>query len=320
MQSALYFDWNEDMISVIIATHNRSDKLPALLKSIQQLESDRDLAYEIIIVDNNSSDDTHQVVRTYSNNSSFHIKYIFERLQGNNYARNRALAEAKGGILAFTDDDCIVDPKWLRQIARKFALEPHLACLGGRVELYDKNDRAITIRTWDDEIEVKSAEQLYRLIIGCNMAIRRNVFDEIGSFDPAFGPGSKIGSGGDSEFLYRAYKKGLIIKYYPDIIVYHNHGRKTEADVKALGKRYVRGRGGFYCKYMLQGDRAIMKMALHELTLPAKNLIKNVFLTQSRKLQWRVTWGLILGVMRALPIFLRRAVVSRLRPTFGDPW
>jgi glycosyltransferase involved in cell wall biosynthesis len=308
------------MISVIIGTHNRRDKLQMLLKSLASLEIDEGRICEMIIVDNNSTDDTKEVVKNYSENSRRDIRYIFEGKQGNNYARNTAIVEAKGEVLAFTDDDCVLDSTWIRQIWKKFESEPALACLGGRVELYDKNDRAITIRTFGEETEVKSASQLYRLIIGCNMAIRRTVFDDIGTFDPAFGPGSKIGSGGDSEFLYRAYKRGLIIKYYPDIIVYHNHGRKTDAEVKALGKRYVRGRGGFYCKYILQGDRIIMKMALDEMTSVMKSLIKNLLLGKSIKSQWRVTWGLIVGVIRGLPIFLRRAVASRSRPTPGSTW
>jgi GT2 family glycosyltransferase len=311
---------NRDMISVIIATHNRSDKLKVLLKSIETLEIDADQACEIIIVDNNSTDDTKEVVKGYLETSCHDIRYISEGKQGNNYARNKALVEAKGEILAFTDDDCVLDSKWLRQIGKKFESEPALACVGGRVELYDKSDRAVTIRTRGEETEVKSANQLYGLIIGCNMAIRRRVFDNIGTFDPAFGPGSKIGSGGDSEFLYRACKRGLVIKYYPDIVVYHNHGRKTDAQVKAVGKRYVRGRGGFYCKYILQGDRIIMKMALYEVASVMKSLIKNLLLRKSVKSQWRVTWGLIVGVIRGLPIFLRRAVASRSRPTPGSTW
>jgi GT2 family glycosyltransferase len=199
-------------------------------------------------------------------------------------------------------------------------LEPALACAGGRVELYDKSDRAISIRTRLEETNVKSASQLYGLIIGCNMAMRRRVFDEIGMFDSAFGPGSKIGSGGDSEFLYRAYKRGLLIKYYPDILVYHNHGRKTDAEVKALGKRYVCGRGGFYCKYMLQGDRVIMKMALGEVASLMESLIKNLLLRKSTKSQWRRARGLMVGAMRGLPIFLRRAVAPRSPHTPGSTW
>lgn len=308
------------MISVIIATYNRMDKLKILLKSIESLETDKDQIREIIIVDNNSTDDTKEIVKHYLQTSYHDIRYIFEGKQGNNYARNKALAEAKGEVLAFTDDDCIPDSKWLRQIGKKFESEPALACLGGRVELYDKNDRAITIRTMNQETTVKSAKQLYGIIIGCNMAIRRTVFEDIGNFDPAFGPGSKIGSGGDSEFLYRAYKRGLLIKYYPEIIVYHNHGRKTDAEVQALGKRYVRGRGGFYCKYILQGDRVIMKMALHEVASVMKSLIKNLLLRKSINSQWRVTWGLSVGVIRGIPIFLRRAIASRSRSAPGSTW
>jgi glycosyltransferase involved in cell wall biosynthesis len=299
------------MISVIVATHNRRDKLQMLMKSVEGLEIDEGLRCEFIIVDNNSTDDTKRVVDSHSERSRYEIRYVFERERGNGRARNRAIAVARGEVLAFTDDDCILDPQWIRRISRKFEVDPALACMGGRVELFDKNDRAMTIRTWNEEIEAKSAEQLYGLIIGCNMAVRRGVLDAIGAFDPVFGPGSEIGSGGDSEFLYRTYKKGLAIKYYPDVLVFHNHGRRTDDEARALGKRYARGRGGFYCKYILQGDRVILKMALQEMASVTKSLIKNLLRGKSTRPQWRSAWGLSWGVVRGLPIFLRRAVAPR---------
>jgi glycosyltransferase involved in cell wall biosynthesis len=301
------------MISIIMCTYNRGDRLQIFLNSLEGLEIDRGQLCEVIIVDNNSTDETEKVIREFSKISLHNIRYLFEGRPGNNHARNLAISKSMGEILAFTDDDCVLDPQWIRRIQQKFELELALACVGGRVDLYDKNDRAISIRSRMEETEINSASQLYGLIIGCNMAIRRWVFDEIGMFDSAFGPGSKIGSGGDSEFLYRAYRRGLLIKYYPDILVYHNHGRKTDAEVRALGKRYVRGRGGFYCKYILQGDCIIMKMALHEVTSLMKGLIKNLFLGKSTQSQWRRGWGLTVGAMRGLPIFLSRAVAARSR-------
>jgi GT2 family glycosyltransferase len=128
-----------------------------------------------------------------------------------------------------------------------------------------------------------------------------------------FGAGTKIASGEDSDFLYRAHKKGLKIRYYPDVLVYHDHGRKADSDVNALLRGYGCGRGAFYCKHILLGDRIVMRMALREVILTIRLLIKNLRAGHSIERQ-RIgngSCGLLMGVIRGLPIFLRRAVASR---------
>jgi glycosyltransferase involved in cell wall biosynthesis len=299
------------MISLVICTYNRSHKLPTLLRSLERLDLAGDFTCEVIIVDNNSTDGTRDVVAAISKASPLVIKYVLEPKQGLGHARNRGITEARGDVLAFTDDDCIPETNWIRVIATKFSSEPSLAGVGGRVELYDESDRPVTIRTTREIAEPQSVHQLFRLIAGCNIAFRRGVFDEVGHFDPAFGAGTKIPAAEDWDFLYRAYKKGLKIRYYPDVLVYHDHGRKTDAVVNDLHRDYECGQGAFYCKYILQGDRIIMRMAIREVTLAIRILTRNLLRGHSIERERLALYGLFVGVIRGLPIFLRRTVASR---------
>lgn len=299
------------MISLVICTCNRSHKLETLLRSLERLDLAGDFTCEVIVIDNNSIDGTRDVVKEISKASPLIIKYAFETKQGLGHARNRGVMDAGGDVLAFTDDDCIPDTNWIRVIATKFSSEPSLAGIGGRVELYDESDQAVTVRRKREIADLQSVHQLFSLIAGCNMAFRRHVFEEVGSFDPVFGAGTKIAAAEDSDFLYRAYKKGLKIRYYPDVLVYHNHGRKTDAEVNALQRGYGCGRGAFYCKHILLGDRTIMRMAIREVVSIIKSLTRTILAGHSIERQTMVSYGLLMGVIRGLPIFLRRAVASR---------
>jgi GT2 family glycosyltransferase len=96
------------------------------------------------------------------------------------------------------------------------------------------------------------------------MAFRRSVFEKIGPFDAKFGSGTKIPAE-DLDFFYRAYAEGFKLIYSPDVVVYHNHGRRTDDEVGALSKQYLIGKGGFYCKHALKGDLNVIKMVYWEI-------------------------------------------------------
>jgi GT2 family glycosyltransferase len=99
--------------------------------------------------------------------------------------------------------------------------------------------------------------------MGCNLAVRRGVAERIGGFDPAFG-GTKGVVADDIEFIYRALKHGLGIVFTPAARVLHNHGRRTDSELRALGRSYVRGRGAFFCKHLLRADSTIARHAWWE--------------------------------------------------------
>ncbi|MGH8071010.1 MAG: glycosyltransferase family 2 protein [Candidatus Entotheonellia bacterium] len=262
------------MVSVIVCTHNRAYRLEQTLKSLQEMIVPVGLPWEIIIVDNNSSDNTKEVIDNFINKFDLNVKYVVERHQGLSYARNMGVQEASGTIIAFTDDDCIVDRHWVTSISKEFHSDESIAGIGGRVELYNKMDRPVSIRVYGGKMILSSIDRLFNLIIGCNMAFARPVFDEIGVFDTDFGAGTRFASTEDIDFLYRTYKKGLKIIYSPEVLVYHNHGRRSDEQIKALYKGYAIGRGAFYCKHILMADKDVLYLAYSELSSLIKQITK----------------------------------------------
>ena len=257
------------------------------------------VTWELIVVDNNSADNTRNTIDEFKRKSVLPIKYLFEKNQGKSYALNAGIKAAEGDIVAFTDDDCIVDNRWLASVVKEFQSDPSLSVVGGRVELYDKRDRPVSIRTFRDRIALGSTAQLFSLIPGSNMAVRRTVFGNVGKFDVRFGPGTAIVVD-DVDFIFRAFKHGLKIIYSPDVLLYHNHGRRTDEQVRALNRSYVIGRGGFYCKHILSGDWDVLKMAYWEIGSLIKSLLKNLVLGMSVKQEKAFLAYLCSGAVRQL--------------------
>ena len=283
-------------LSIIIASYNRAASLLQFVRELSHQVVPDNVDWEVVIVDNNSTDGTRSAIAPLVEENSRRYKYLLESRQGKSMALNTGLRAATGEILVFTDDDCVPDPKWLATIAMEFASDASLSVLGGRVELYDKQDRPVTIRNFPDRTLIESRDQLFLFLIGANMSIRRKVLDAVGEFDPFLGPGSRIGAVmEDLDLLYRVYRKKFKIVYSPDVLVYHNHGRATEAQIQALNHRYVVGRGAFYCKHILGGDRNVLKMAYWEFSTLAKGMIKNLFAGKKIQEPGRLLWALLVG-------------------------
>ena len=124
-------------ISVIICTYNRAELLTKALASMEQLDVPTNVAWELLVVDNNSNDSTRDVVTDYAQRGKLPIRYLFEPQQGKMHAVNLGINEARGRIVAFTDDDVLFDSHWLDALLKAFE-QYNCAGVGGRV-----------IATWD---------------------------------------------------------------------------------------------------------------------------------------------------------------------------
>jgi glycosyltransferase involved in cell wall biosynthesis len=140
------------MISVIVCTHNRAQHLEQTLKSLQEMAVPVSLPWELIIVDNNSSDNTKRVIGGFISKYDLNVRYAIENQRGLSHARNTGMQEASGNIIAFTDDDCIVDQHWITSISKEFQTGEAIAGVGGRVELYNKMDRSVSIRVYKEKM------------------------------------------------------------------------------------------------------------------------------------------------------------------------
>lgn len=248
-------------VSVMVCTRNRCEALARLLERLEQLAVPAGVRWELIVVDNGSTDGTAALLGAYC--GALPLRVVREPKRGLSRARNAGLAVATGDILLLTDDDCLPDVHWLATVRDEFARAPGLDVLGGRVELYDERDQPTTTRT---SRERETITMVFNLdgIIGCNMAFRRSVLGVSGPFDVALGGGTGAGAGEDVDFVYRALRAGLRAEYTPDVLVYHNHGRRTAAQVRALKRVYTVARGALFCKYLMARDPAILKRIKHD--------------------------------------------------------
>src|SRR3989338_6735920 len=198
-----------NLISVVICTHNRAKSLFKTLDSLFHQKNSGAFDYEVIVVDNNSQDDTRKIAESFASQYQGKLKDVFEPMQGKPYALNRGIREAKGGIIAFTADDVIVERGWIEMINDCFQ---KYACdgVGGMVLPLYPSETPSWIRENPHELagvvvlcdlgkETKSFRLEMGKLIGANFAFRKDVFEKSGYFrtDLIFG---KAAIGEDVEF------------------------------------------------------------------------------------------------------------------------
>jgi glycosyltransferase involved in cell wall biosynthesis len=218
-------------VSVVISTYNRS---PGLARALRALASQTGgVAYEVVVVDNNSNDDTRGVVSRFARDTGGRlIRYAFEPRQGLSYGRNTGIGLALGPIIAFTDDDVTVAPDWVATLAQVFAAHPGIDYVGGRVlPVWLAPPPSWLTRSmahWSPlalqdygETELVSSRDRAVCLVGASLAFRRSVFDTIGPFTPALGRiRDGIGSTEDHELQLRAWRAGLKGLYAPALVAY----------------------------------------------------------------------------------------------------
>ncbi len=239
-------------ISVVICTRNRGEKLRATLRSLTR--QDYDGEWELIVVNNGSTDDTQCVIDDFAKNCAFPLRVAHEPLAGLSRARNKGLARARGEIVAFTDDDCYPREDFLSAIAVRFA-EGDVTFVGGRVLLFDPDDQRVTIQERNTPLMIEAASFVPSgLIHGANMAVSREALMALNGFDERLGAGSYFKSGEDTDMLRRLVLSGMGGAYDPRVVVFHHHERKTVEAAQTLLRGYCRGLGSCMLKYVIRPD------------------------------------------------------------------
>jgi glycosyltransferase involved in cell wall biosynthesis len=218
-------------ISVAICTYNRATSLAETLASVAAL-LDPGVPWELLVVDNNSSDDTPRVLERFA--AGHAVRMLAEPRQGLSHARNRATAECRGDVLAFTDDDVRLDPGWLSALAAACRRFPDAGYFGGRIRplwltprprgfLDDSMAHIGGLLMWYDLGEdVRPYVGGELLPYGANMALRRRLLERVGAFRADLGPiGAVPGRGDDDEYLGRAREAGFGGVYVGDALCRH---------------------------------------------------------------------------------------------------
>jgi glycosyltransferase involved in cell wall biosynthesis len=237
-------------LSVVLCTRDRIEVLQRSLGLL--LEQSCRARWQLVVVDNGSSDGTARWLGSISAVSGMSLEVLGEPRPGVCRAKNAGLAAAKGDILAFIDDDCYVCGSYLDDVLDVFD-SPDVGYMGGRVLLHDPADMPITIRESTEPLRIPPRSFVRAgLLHGANMAFRREAIEAIGGFDVLLGPGAPLRSGDDTDVQARVSAAGYAGVYAPTPTVRHHHGRRDLEVVDRLVYGYDLGRGAHYLKSLVR--------------------------------------------------------------------
>jgi glucosyl-dolichyl phosphate glucuronosyltransferase len=238
-------------ITVVICTYNRCHDLPFALDSV--LAQRDPPSFEVIVVDNNSTDATAAVVHA-RRAANAHLRYVFEPGQGLPRARNAGISSARSPIIAFVDDDIVVTDNWVRSVYQAFQQYPNADCVGGPVlPRWPPSGRP----TWFSELQTAplalqdkgqrpvfvNRQNAAPCLIGANLAFRKSAFAKSGLFNPEYTRTQ------DRELQLRLWRAGGLGVYVPDIVTYVDV--PTERLTKGYFRLWYRRAGRFHSRMRL---------------------------------------------------------------------
>jgi GT2 family glycosyltransferase len=305
-------------ISVLIPTRERPERLRRCVQSIldSRYPTER---IRVVIADNApTTSATRELASELRASSAAEVVYVREDAPGSASARNRGLTQVETEVVAMTDDDVIVDPHWLTEVARAFASHPQAGAVSGLLwpaeleteaqlwfEQYGGFSRGFERRVFDLHEHRPPDEPLYPWNAGLfgtgnNFSFRTQALRDIGGFDPALGNGTPALGGVDSEVLLRTILSGYQIIYEPAAVAHHAH----RADYDGLRKQvYAYGVGlvAYYLKTVLAEPRFALDFArklpagIRWMLSPDSHINKHKQDDYPPELQWIERRGMLYG-------------------------
>jgi len=234
---------NNIRFSVIIPTYNRCDMLEQCIKALCK-QDNPGCEYEIIPVDNASTDNTRQLIQSLSIKSSIPIRYVLEKEPGSHNARNTGFKLAHGEILGLIDDDIIVNKDWVKNIVTAYK-NPDICCAGGKITVHWFNGKPPEwmspfflrvlgqIDHGQDLIELKYP----KMINAGNFTIRKSILLKVGGYNPCNAPADKLVGDGECGLCVKVYRSGGQIFWIPNIPTWHIQ------DASKVNFSYMKRRG-----------------------------------------------------------------------------
>jgi GT2 family glycosyltransferase len=286
-------------LCIAVCTFNRADSLRALLGAVAAMERPQHWSVELVVVDNGSKDQTQDVFRALAPQLPMPARILFEGTPGLSAARNAALRATVADAIVFTDDDCLPQPDWAVALCAGFDRLGGPGMLGGRVELFNPLDLPITINRSLVARRVDGPTMDLVSFMGCNLAFSRRVVESVGRFDELLGAGARFQSAEDWDYIYRALRAGFPILYCPEIVVFHNHGRRTLRERARLMRGYAIGAGALYFKHWRLGDGLGLRNFYWKVTVQLKAILVRPPKLQSRAECAHYLWYLARGFFSA---------------------
>ena len=229
-------------VSVILCTYNRGEMLRECLDSILSQEYPKK-EYELIVVNDGSTDNTEDILKKYEEKALCKFKWTSQKNSGLRVSRNKGIKSAKGEIICFTDDDCIADKTWIKNIVNGYESEA-IGGVGGKIISHNAKN---VIDKYADEKKFLTQEKFFDPILGGNISHRKDVIEKTGFLDESFM------SCADVDYGIRVRLNGFKISYAPKAIIYHKHHTTLEGLIKQQ-RTYGRGYARMHKKYIRDYD------------------------------------------------------------------
>lgn len=247
-------------VTLLLCTYNRSADLREALSTALAQETGGRFTYEVIVVDNNSTDDTRAVVERFIAAGHRNLRYLFEGRQGKGYALNTGMAAARGRLYTIVDDDFVLPPDWVRKIYEGFEAHPKASFVSGKVLplwqaeppawLTREHWSAIAIADYGEE-EFSTDESNQVCLLACTFKLEDVL--AVGGYDGQLGPaGARTGATEDLDILRRLWASGRRGVYLPG--VWFRHKVQPSRLTKAYHRRWHRDHGR---SYALMRDEAV---------------------------------------------------------------
>lgn len=220
--------------------------------------------YEIIIVDNNSNDNTREVVKKYTDLPENNIKYVLEKSRGLHFSRHTGARVANSEIFAYTDDDSIVDKRWLEELLKIYEDEK-IGCAGGKVIIKWDEKPPLWIIPYENVLGRLDYGPNFCIlnsneyINGANFSIRKKILYEVGGFNPDQ-IGEVLVGDGETGLCNKIRKKGIKIAWVPDAIVWHLQIVSKNATLSDMKRRFANN--GICVEYAYYRKRKLNKFQL----------------------------------------------------------
>ena len=296
--------------SVVLSTHNRAHYLPDALAALAAQECR--VPYEIVVVDNASTDHTAQILETWCRNDA-RFRSGFEPRLGLSYGKNAGLRLARASLLLFTDDDTIVDRRWVQSYVDLFVGRRNELMLAGGPQMPILDDLG-PWPEWVDRLAFADIAMLdygvertlnqYEYVWGANMAVPRQLFDEFGHWDENVGrKGDARGTFEDTEFQDRVRAAGGVVRFCPGAIIHHRIGREQITPRRISSTAFTRGRNEVW--------RQTIPIWREPQLVPKKNLLIGLLALVAALCRWSV-WVAAFRFLRSRRLFerVRRAAFA----------
>jgi GT2 family glycosyltransferase len=289
--------------TVVICSRGRPDLLADAVRSVLAMEV---LPDELVVVDQSDQPQPDLAAGTIGVGSPVALRYLWAPDRGLSRARNVGVAAAKGDIVAFLDDDILVDPRWLDSVVRALTEGPDAGerlVISGQVRSGEPEvPGGWAPSTIDSPEPVTYRGRLRRDVLAAgNLALYRSAFDVVGTFDERLGAGTSLPSAEDNDFGYRLLRAGFTLAYRPEVVVVHRAWRREDALVR-LRYDYGRGQGGYYAKYVARGDWFMLRRAAGDLAGHVLRAARRLVAGRVREAWGDVAYdyGILVGAVRRL--------------------